>query len=196
MAVHEELVGEYLNLLADRVPAPGGGAAAALVAMVARYSDGDKHAEHAETIAGILQSAERLRHEALTLAEQDARAFASVAEAYRRPRSTEDEKAARGTAIQDALASATRPPAATISIAASIVDLAERPLPIGNRNVITDVAEAARAAAATSRVNVEINLSGLKDPAIRQGIERAASGVDDVLTRADKVTAAVREWIR
>ena len=51
----------FLAQLAARVPAPGGGAtaalhaaqAAALVAMVARYSDSAKFADHAGAIATI-----------------------------------------------------------------------------------------------------------------------------------------------
>jgi hypothetical protein len=54
----------FLDSLADRTPAPGGGAtaalhlgqAAALVSMVARYSTGARYAEHAAVIDGICRS--------------------------------------------------------------------------------------------------------------------------------------------
>jgi methenyltetrahydrofolate cyclohydrolase len=75
--VRENTIDSYLQALADRVPAPGGGAsaalhaaqAAALVAMVARYSDGPRFAEHADLVGKVRDSADRLRDEALTLAE-------------------------------------------------------------------------------------------------------------------------------
>ena len=205
--MREESIGGFLDRLADRVPAPGGGASAAmhaalagaLLAMVARYSDGERYAEHAETIREVLAEAERMRRQALNLAEQDAEAFSAVGEAYGLPKQTEQEKAARSAAIQQALAGAAQPPASTVAVAQRLVELAEDLLPIGNRNVITDVAaaaEAARAAAATARVNVEINLVHLKDPIMRQRYEKAVSAVDELLARAEKITTAVRETIR
>ena len=145
-----DTVETFLAQLAARVPAPGGGAtaalhaaqAAALVAMVARYSDSAKYADHAEEIATITATADRLRENALGLAEEL--------------------------------------------------------LPIGNRNVVSDVAaaaEAARAAATTARVNVEVNLGGIPDPATRGELAAVVDTVDDLVLRAEKVTAAVRDGL-
>lgn len=198
-----QTVGGFLTKLAARMPAPGGGAtaavhaaqAAALVGMVARYSDGARFAEHSEEVSEIVQASDRLRVEALRLAEADAAAFSAVAEAYALPRSTEGEKAARATAIAAALREACAPPVAVIETPAEVVSLTERILPIGNRNVITDVAaaaEAARAAATTARVNVEINLGGIKEAGVKAGLLASARRVDLVVERAEKVTAAVR----
>jgi formiminotetrahydrofolate cyclodeaminase len=86
-----------------------------------------------------------------------------------------------------------------VVLAARLVDLAEQLLPIGNPNVVTDVAaaaEAARAAATTARVNVEVNLGGLKDEALRAELTAVADRVDALAARAEAVTAAVRERIR
>lgn len=198
-----QTIGGFLTKLAARTPAPGGGAtaavhaaqAAALVGMVARYSDGARFAEHTDEISQIVQASDRLRVEALRLAEADAAAFSAVADAYALPRSTEGEKAARATAIAVALREACAPPVAVIEAAAEVVSLTERILPIGNRNVITDVAaaaEAARAAATTARVNVEINLGGIKEAGVKAGLLASARRVDLVVERAEKVTAAVR----
>ncbi|GAB2518919.1 cyclodeaminase/cyclohydrolase family protein [Nocardiopsis aegyptia] len=196
----------FLTDLAARRPAPGGGAtaavhaaqAAALVGMVARYSDGARFAEHAEEIARIVAASDRLWAESLRLAEADAAAFSAVTDAYALPRATDEEKAERTLAMAAALQEACEPPVAVIAAAAEAVALAERVLPIGNRNVVTDVAaaaEAARAAATTARVNVEINLGGIRDPRAREEFREAARAVDPVVERAEKVTAAVREAI-
>ena len=134
--------------------------------MVARYSTGEKYDEHREAIERIIVETDELRATALRLAEEDEAAFTAVTEAYKLPRDTEEAKAARSAAIAKALVGAGRPPAEVIAVALTVVELAEELLPIGNRNVITDVAaatEAARAAATTARVNVEINLGGIKD---------------------------------
>jgi formiminotetrahydrofolate cyclodeaminase len=196
----------FLAQLAARVPAPGGGAtaglhaaqAAALVAMVARYTDAAKYADHAEEIASITTTADRLREDALGLAEQDAAAFTAVTEAYRLPKETAEEATARSLAIAQSLVTAARVPAVVIDVAEQVLGLAERLLPIGNRNVISDVAaaaEAARAAATTARVNVEINLGGIKDAETWGQLAAVAGTVDDLVLRADKVTAAVRDGL-
>ena len=187
---------DFLTDLAARVPAPGGGAtaavhaaqAAALVAMVARYSDGARFAQHADEISDILASADRLRQKALQLAEADAAAFTAVADAYALPRDAEG----RREAIKQALRGACVPPVGVIEVAAATVTLAERLTPIGNRSVITDVAaaaEAARAAATTARVNIEVNLNGSQDAELLASIR----SVDLIVNRAEQVTATVRE---
>ena len=196
----------FLAQLAARVPAPGGGAtaglhaaqAAALVAMVARYSDSAKFADHAEEITTITATADRLRENALNLAEEDAAAFTAVTTAYGLPKGTPDEAVARSAAIAKALVTAAHVPAVVIAVAEQVLSLGEQLLPIGNRNVISDVAaaaEAARAAATTARVNVEINLGGIKDPANWGELASVADTVDDLVLRAEKVTAAVRDGL-
>jgi formiminotetrahydrofolate cyclodeaminase len=197
---------DFLEQLAARVPAPGGGAAAALsaaqgaalVGMVARYSTGEKYAEHRETVERIIAESDELRTAALRLAEDDAAAFTAVADAYKLPRATDEEKAARSAAIAVSLIGAGRPPAAVIALAERVVVLAAELLPIGNPNVISDVAaasEAARAAATTARVNVEINLSGIRDEQARAELGAAAGAVDDIAALAGHVTEAVRKEI-
>jgi len=195
----------FLSALADRVPAPGGGAsaalhaaqAAALVAMVARYSDGPKYAANAAAIRRIRDAADELRENALDLAEDDAAAFTAVTEAYRLPKTTDRsaEAAERSAAIAAAVLGAARPPAFVVGVAGRVLELAEELLPVSNRNVVSDVAaaaEAARAAATTARVNIEINLGGITDVAARNDLLAVAGSVDGLCDRADKVTASVR----
>jgi formiminotetrahydrofolate cyclodeaminase len=199
----DQTLDAFLTELADRVPAPGGGAsaalhaaqAAALLAMVARYSDGARYAEHAEAIGAVLAQADALREEALGLADADAAAFARVGDAYELPRESDAERTRRDAAIAEALVEAAQPPAAVIDAARRLVALAERLLPIGNPNVVTDVAaaaEAARAAATTARINVEINVAGIRNEVVRAELTALAATVDELVARADEVTANVR----
>ena len=207
MPIPDETIADFLDQLAERVPAPGGGAAAALQAaqgaallgMVARYTTGEKYAEHQLTIGRIITEVDELRAIALRLADADADAFRAVTDAYRLPRSTEEEQTARQAAIGQALANAAWPPAQVISVAGMVVDLAEALVVIGNRNVLSDVAaaaESARAAAATARVNVEINLAGVSDEQTSLEMIAEAGKADDIITRAGQITAAVRDQIR
>ena len=205
--MRDEKIGDFLDRLADRIPAPGGGASAALHAaqsaallgMVARYSTGEKYAEHQETIGRIITEADELRAIALRLGEADEQAFGAVADAYRLPRSTDAERAGRSAAIAEALASATWPPAKLIGVAGMVVDLAGALVTMANPNVISDVAaavEAARAATAVARVNVEINLAGITDEEASLEMIADADKADDIMARAQSITAAVREQIR
>ena len=166
--------------------------------MVAHYSTGEKYAEHKLTIERIITETDELRSTALRLAEDDAAAFTAVTDAYKLPQDTDKAKAARSAAVTKALIGAGEPPAEVIAAARVAVELAEELLPIGNRNVITDIAaatEAARAAATTARVNVEINLGGITDEQARAELAAEADKVDDIAARAEQVTAAVRKEI-
>ncbi|MEV0646480.1 cyclodeaminase/cyclohydrolase family protein [Phytomonospora sp. NPDC050363] len=201
--MRDDTIHAFLEKLADRVPAPGGGAsaalhaaqAAALLGMVARYTRAE---EHAETVARLTTATDDLRHRSLALAEADAAAFTGVTDAYKLPKATDEEKKARSAAITAAVTGAAKPPADLVTTVAAIVEAAEELLPIGNRNVISDVAaatEAAIAAATTARVNIEINLGGVKDPAARAALLDTADLVDDLTARAGAVTRAVRDVI-
>jgi formiminotetrahydrofolate cyclodeaminase len=193
--MRDDTIAAFLDQLAARVPAPGGGAtaalhaaqAAALLAMVARYSDGPKY--DAELTNRVVTEADALREDALALAEADA---------YRLPRATEREKAARSASISSALAGAARPPADVVRTALLLVGLAEELWPAGNRTMITDVAaaaEAARAAAVTARLIIEVNLKGIKDPVLAEEFGTVAAMADAVAERADAIAAAVRAEI-
>jgi formiminotetrahydrofolate cyclodeaminase len=200
-AMRDLKIVDFLDQLADRVPAPGGGAtaalhaaqAAALLGMVARYTTGEKYAGHAETVVAVIAETDTLRARSLRLAEEDAAAFTVVTDAYRLPKGEE-----RSAAIARALKGAAEPPARVIETATRLVELCELLLPIGNRNVVTDVAaaaEAARAALTTARVNVEVNLRGIKDERVREELNIRVSGVEAAVAKADWVTAEVREEI-
>ncbi len=207
MPISDEEIGDFLARLAARVPVPGGGAAAALQAalgaallgMVARYTTGEQYAQHEAAIGRIIAEVNQLRVLALRLADADADAFVAVHDAHRLPRSTEEEQADRSAAIAQAMVHAAWPPSQVISVAAMVVDLAEGLAAIANRNVISEVAaaaEAARAAVATARVNIEINLAAITDAQASLEMIAEEGKADEIIARAEQVTTAVREQIR
>ena len=202
--MRDDTIAAFLDQLAARVPAPGGGAtaalhaaqAAALLAMVARYSDGARY--DAELINRVVAEADELRQDALSLAEADAAAFAAVAEAYRLPRETEQEQTVRSASIASALAGAARSPADVVRTALLLVSLAEELLPVGNHTMIADVAAAAaaiRAAAVTARLMIEVNLKGITDSTLRDEFAATAAVADEIASRADEIITAVRQEI-
>jgi formiminotetrahydrofolate cyclodeaminase len=200
--VREQTIDAFLADLAARTAAPGGGAAAALqaaeaaalLAMVARYSDGPKYSADADEIAWVLEQAERLRESCADLIDADAAAFGAVAEAYKLPKDTAELAAARTAAIAAALIDAAEPPTAVIKAGGRLIELAGILRPIGNRNVIADVAaaaEAIRAAVAIARMNVDVNLRGITDDAARARFADAVRLAHHVAAKAAEVSVAV-----
>jgi formiminotetrahydrofolate cyclodeaminase len=200
----DESIGSFLTRLAARSAAPGGGAtgalhaaqAAALLAMVARFSDGPRY--DAETVGRVRAAADGLADEGVGLAAADSAAFEKVIAAYGLPKDTAEAKAARSAAIADAMAGAARPPADLMAASVRLVGLAEDLLPVANKNVISDIGAAAAAisaAAVTAALNIEANLSAIKDPALAAELTATAALADGVTDRAGRVIAAIREEI-
>ena len=201
--MRDETIASFLGKLAARTSVPGGGAtaalhaaqAAALLGMTARYSDSERNAGHTETIAMVIAEADRLREASVNLIAIDGEAFGAVAEAYRLPKGTEEERASRASAIAAAMVTASSPPAELIGIGTRLVELAELLQPVVNRTVAGDVAaavQAVRAAVVTSQVNVEANLAGVTDPGARERLTAVLGVVDGLEERADRLTAAIR----
>jgi formiminotetrahydrofolate cyclodeaminase len=205
--VQDQTVGEWLDELASDAPAPGGGAAAAmnaalgaaLVAMVCNLTIGKpRYAEHDQTMREALEQATALRGQALHLAAEDAEAFAAVAAAYKLSKDTDEANQTRTAAIQRALLRAADVPRRTAELAAAVIALAGRILDGANVNVLSDVAAAAasaRAALEAARINVEINLAAMDDPARRTEIAVALSQHTSAVQAAEDTIAAVRERI-
>jgi formiminotetrahydrofolate cyclodeaminase len=197
-------IGEFLAQLSARLPAPGAGATAAieaalsasLIAMVGRFTTDE---QHAELVGEIVAAADARRDASLEAAAADQSAFSAVAAAMKLPRDTDEERDCRRRALSSAQLEAAKPPRAVLESAVELVSLAERVLPIANRNLISDVAAAtaaARAAAVTARLAVETNLPGIEDEGARTELAMAAAVVDDLGRRADAVEEAVRDLMR
>lgn len=191
----ESTIGRYLDDLAAKIPAPGGGAVAALhaaqgaalVAMVARYTTRAKDADNRPAIDRIIAAADAARERALALADADATAFTAVRAAYKLPKDTDEQTAARKEAIASALLQAARVPAAVVAEADEVLSLAADLLPIGNPNVVTDIgaaADAARSAAASSQLNIAINVGSLGDHEAEE-FAPALQRIEEIFARAD-----------
>jgi formiminotetrahydrofolate cyclodeaminase len=200
----DQTIGSWLAELGSSAPAPGGGAAgalevamgAALVEMVCNLTIGKPaYAEHEETMTAVRDRAATLRTEATRLAVEDAAAFSAVIAAYRLPKETEDETAARAARIQEALAEAADVPRRTAAAASEVLDLTERIVPGANVNVVSDAAAAAgaaRGALQAALVNIDANRASITDPVLRAELDDAAGAIDRDLARADEIVASVR----
>lgn len=200
-------VGGWLDELASGSSTPGGGAAAAmnaavgaaLISMVCNLTIGrPKYAAYEAGLTTALETAEKLRGQALDLAADDAVAFAAVIAAYQLPKDTDADKQARTAAIQAALVGAAEVPLRTAELAAEVVRLGRAVLPGANVNVISDVAVAAssaRAALDSAVVNVEVNLAAITDEAHRAAVRSRLAAPLAAAAEADAVVAEVRERI-
>src|SRR5208337_1242827 len=165
----------FLAELGSASPAPGGGSAAALAGAIAAslcemvcrltlsreaYKDVWAVVGEAQLRAGSLGS--RLRE----LIEEDAQAFNSVMTARKLPRGTEEQKAARELAIQEATLRSARVPLETLEYLAPLADLAVVCAEMGNQGCVTDAGSAAqmiRAGATAAEWNVRVNLPSVRD---------------------------------
>lgn len=175
MKLVEQRVIDFVAATASKEPTPGGGAIAALTAatgaalaeMVANLTFGKKGYEAVQTEMEVLQAkAEAIRKRMLELSQADADVFNIFMNALGLPKNTDEEKAARTAAIQQAYKDAAMVPFEIGELANQIFDLAELASRKGNQNLITDgiiAAINARAAVKSAFLNVRINLSGIKD---------------------------------
>lgn len=175
MKLVEQRVIDFVATTASKEPTPGGGAIAALTAatgaalaeMVANLTFGKKGYEAVQIEMEELQAkAEAIRKRMLELSQADADVFNIFMNALGLPKNTDEEKAARTAAIQQAYKDAAMVPFEIGELANQIFDLAELASRKGNQNLITDgiiAAINARAAVKSAFLNVRINLSGIKD---------------------------------
>lgn len=175
MKLVEQRVIDFVAATASKEPTPGGGAIAALTAatgaalaeMVANLTFGKKGYEAVQPEMEDLQAkAEAIRKRMLELSQADADVFNIFMNALGLPKNTDEEKAARTAAIQQAYKDAAMVPFEIGELANQIFDLAELASRKGNQNLITDgiiAAINARAAVKSAFLNVRINLSGIKD---------------------------------
>jgi formiminotetrahydrofolate cyclodeaminase len=195
----------YVRKLSSGDPTPGGGSAAAatgafaaaLVRMVAALTAGSpKFKDVAQRATAIGVEAERLMEVLLRSVDEDVSAFDAVTAAYKMPKSSDAEKAARSTAIQDALRAATEPPMRVVDASVAACRLAAELVDYGNPSAISDVGCAALfagAAAQGAALNVGINAKSLKD---RAAADAYAERVRSALAQVDLLTEVVFGKVR
>lgn len=160
---------------ASESPAPGGGSisayigalGAALAAMVANLSShkpgwDDRWQEFSDWAV----KAQRIKDDLLALVDEDTEAFNKVMDAFGLPKGTDDEKAARTDAIQDATKYAAEVPLRTMQRSSDAFEVIRAMVEHGNPNSVTDAGVGAlcvRSAVMGAYLNVRINAASLKD---------------------------------
>ena len=166
---------EFLDELASDAPAPGGGAAAAIAgamgaalgSMVARLTIGkEEYADVEGLFKAKLEETEILRAKLTELVDLDANAFDGVIAAFRLPKDTEEEKAARSAKILEEYKNAAEVPMDTVQACKKVIDLLIEMGTKGNKNAVSDIGVGALCALTGLKSaihNVEINLAYIKN---------------------------------
>ena len=165
----------FANETASESPAPGGGSisaymgalGAALGTMVANLS-AHKPGWDAKwkTFSDVAVEGQKIKEDLIHLVDEDTNAFNKIMNAFGLPKGTEEEKAARKAAIQEATKYATEVPFRTVKRSFDVFALCEQMIKKGNPNSVTDAAVGvlcAEAAVTGAYLNVKINASSLTD---------------------------------
>jgi len=170
-----ESLENYLDDLAAKLPAPGGGSVVALVgalgvgllSMVSNFTIGkDRYRRSEKEIKKILKRSEDLRERLTELVDEDIRVYGKVSRAYKLSGATDKEKEVRFQAIEKACKEALIAPLKVARYCVEGLELARRLVQIGNVRLVSDVGIAAgllEAALKGAELNVKINLNTIAD---------------------------------
>ncbi len=181
---------------ASESPAPGGGSisaylgalGAALGTMVANLSSHKAGwDERWKEFSDYAEEGQHLMQEMLHLVDEDTAAFNRIMAVFAMPKTTEEEKAARREALEEATRYATEVPLRTMQCALRVFPLVRAMAEEGNPNSVSDAgvgALAARSAVLGARLNVRINAAGLKD---RTTADRLTAEADRIAEEACRI---------
>lgn len=167
---------KYLDDLAAKLPAPGGGSAAALnaamgaglISMVINFTLGKpRYAQYQTTLKDMLAKSENLRQEFINLVDLDVTAYQSKN-------------------IRDAL----NVPFMLSRLCFEAIKLCPDLIKKGNSNLISDVAVAAvflESAFSGARYNIDINLRALDDKKLSSAIKKELDKKEERIKRMRKL---------
>lgn len=198
----------FADETARESPAPGGGSVSAymgalgaslgtMVANLSSHKPGwdDRWDEFTKWAERGMEIQEELLH----LVDEDTEAFNRIMAAFGMPKKTDEEKALRSEAIQQATLFATEVPLETMKASSRVFELCRQMVAEGNPNSVSDAgvgALAARAAVLGAGMNVKINAASLKD---RTKADALIAEADKLIEKANaeekEITAAVDKVI-
>lgn len=199
----------FANETASESPAPGGGSISAYVGalgvslgtMVANLSAHKRGwDERWEEFSSWAVKGQALKQDLLDLVDRDTAAFNKIMDAFRMPKDTEDDKARRSQAIEDATKYAIEVPYEIMEKSHASMEIMAEMAENGLQSSLSDAAvgiQCARTAVNGAHLNVMINAKDLKDEAYKRDILAKA---DELASKAleieTKVMAGVREKLK
>lgn len=197
-------VTDFTDVLASDAPAPGGGSVAALfgasgtalAVMTAnltigkkKYTDHWKNAEAAKTV-GM-----HLIDQFMQAIDDDTLAFNRLMDAIRLPKDTDEQKAVRRNAMEEATKEAANMPFHTLTLCSHGLSVLEQLKDRINPNCVSDFgmgAAAIQTAARGAWLNICINLQSISDAIfVKDLFDRAKVLYDDITARTEVLFNAV-----
>lgn len=209
MKLVEMKVNGFVDLMASDEPAPGGGSAAALegavgaalTAMVCALTLGKKKYADVQDLAIESQKkGDELKAQFVDVIDRDTEAFNAVSAVFAMPKDTDEEKAARKAAMQEALKGCTKTPYEMMELACQTLELTRSVVGKLNASAASDLGCAALhlgSAVQGAWLNVLINLGSIRDAAFAaQYRTRGQILLDEALPLAQSIYARVLKTVQ
>ncbi|MCQ2545752.1 MAG: cyclodeaminase/cyclohydrolase family protein [Clostridia bacterium] len=189
-------VKEYLDILISDEPAPGGGSVSALAgaqgaALMSMVCDltimKKKYADDHELCESLKAEARELYTELSAAIDKDTDAYNLVAAAFKMPKETDEEKAARKKAIADGTLEATKVPYSVMQMGMKGLEIADKLYGHFNTNCASDFGVGVlnfMACIKGAWLNVKINLPGVKDEAFAAECETKGK---EIMARGEEI---------
>ena len=194
----------FIDELGSTAPVPGGGSTAALIgavgaalgAMAGLLTTGTKSAaKHEEELQELIASSREMIEAFKKAVNRDVTAFEPLAQAYRLPNKTDEDKQYRAQVIQERLPSATEAPLELAELCVKALLVLDRFSEIADRLVVSDVgvgAAACEAALKGARLNVLINLRSMKDEELRNTL---SSRLEEACSRGAALSHSIYDRV-
>jgi len=194
----------YLDDAAAARPTPGGGSVAAMAgalastmaSMAAGFTAGrEKFKDVEPEIQEALRRLADARGGLLDLAHEDMAVYERIMAAWRLPKQTDADKAARAEAVRKATKESLGSIERVLGACRDVLRLGHRLARIANPNLVSDVgvsAELALGAARAARINAEVNLAGYAD---KTDAEAVRTRVESALAEAERLTDETRQAV-
>jgi formiminotetrahydrofolate cyclodeaminase len=190
-------INEFLKKLSSDEPVPGGGSVAALAgtlgaALIVMYCRIGTHrkgvsGDDQEVLRKIITEATSYEQKLNRLITEDSLAFAEVTEAYKLPKTTEEESKVRQQAIQKAFKKAIDAPFQTLNDCVECLYLVREASVLGNPTAFSDLKVAqylCHAGGKGAIENIEINLPYIKDAELLKQMEARLAKLREALEKA------------
>lgn len=216
----EYLINEDDKLLADLTvrgfadetssesPAPGGGSVAALAGslgvalgtMVANLSSHKRGwDEKWKFYSDWAAKGQQVKNRLVQLIDEDTRAFNLIMDAFQLPNQSEEDKARRSEAIQEATKKAALVPWEVMQVSFSALEVLKAMAENGMKSSVSDIGVGAwcvRTAVEGAFLNVKINVSGLKDRAFADDLLQKGNALQQNTIRlVEEILKTVEEKI-
>lgn len=197
----------YMNLTASEAPVPGGGSASAYIGalgtalgtMVANLSAHKRGWDDRWMEFSVWACrGKEIQNELLRLVDEDTSAYNKIIEASGLSRKTEEEKAVRDNAFQQAMQNAAMVPFKIMKTAFSAFEVIREMVEKGNPNSVTDAAVGAIALRGCIRgayLNVRINSESIKDKKFTDELIRDGAVMEKMAEKEEKEILSMTDLV-